>query len=155
MSTFDHTSLIQGINESLATFRKAQPDAMRGFAQLAQASMAEGALTSKHKELIALAIGVTQRCSGCIGFHVKALQKLGATRAELEEMLAVCVYMGGGPALMYTAEALTAMNVHEISRLHDRRGDIMPGVLDPPGQTPIPIVDMLFSQPILVREGDK
>ena len=108
MSTFDHTSLIQGINENLATFRKAQPDAMRGFAQLAQASMAEGALTSKHKELIALAIGVTQRCSGCIGFHVKALQKLGATRAELEEMLAVCVYMGGGPALMYTAEALTA-----------------------------------------------
>ncbi len=108
MSTFDHTSLIQGVNESLATFRKAQPDAMRGFAQLAQASMAEGALTSKHKELIALAIGVTQRCSGCIGFHVKALQKLGATRAELEEMLAVCVYMGGGPALMYTAEALKA-----------------------------------------------
>ena len=70
--------------------------------------MAEGALSCKHKELIALAIGVTQRCSGCIGFHVKALQKLGATRTELEEMLAVCVYMGGGPALMYTAEALKA-----------------------------------------------
>ena len=108
MSTFDHAGLIQGINESLASFRKAQPDTMRGFAQLAQASMAEGALSSKHKELIALAIGVTQRCSGCIGFHVKALQKLGTTRTELEEMLAVCVYMGGGPALMYTAEALTA-----------------------------------------------
>lgn len=73
MSTFDHAGLIQGINESLATFRKAQPETMRGFSQLAQASMAEGALSSKHKELIALAIGVTQRCSGCIGFHVKAL----------------------------------------------------------------------------------
>ncbi|MBT9511169.1 MAG: carboxymuconolactone decarboxylase family protein [Acidovorax sp.] len=108
MSTFDHAGLIQSINESLATFRKAQPDTMRGFAQLAQASMAEGTLSSKHKELIALAIGVTQRCSGCIGFHVKALQKLGTTRTELEEMLAVCVYMGGGPALMYTAEALKA-----------------------------------------------
>lgn len=115
MSTFDHTSLIQGINESLASFRKAQPDAMRGFAQLAQASMTEGALTSKHKELIALAIGVTQRCSGCIGFHVKALQKLGATRAELEEMLAVCVYMGGGPALMYTAEALKAWDTMAVA----------------------------------------
>jgi AhpD family alkylhydroperoxidase len=57
---------------------------------------------------MALAIGVTQRCSGCIGFHVKALIKLGATRAELEEMLAVCVYMGGGPALMYAAEAVKA-----------------------------------------------
>ena len=108
MSTLDHAGLIQGINESLATFRKAQPETMRGFSQLAQASMAEGALSSKHKELIALAIGVTQRCSGCIGLHVKALQKLGATRTELEEMLAVCVYMGGGPALMYTAEALKA-----------------------------------------------
>lgn len=108
MSTFNHAGLIQGINESLAPFRKAQPDAMRGFAQLAQASMAEGTLSAKHKELIALAIGVTQRCSGCIGFHVKALQKLGATRNELEEMLAVCVYMGGGPALMYAAETLKA-----------------------------------------------
>ena len=70
--------------------------------------MAEGAISAKHKELIALAIGVTQRCSGCIGFHVKALHRLEATRAELEEMLAVCVYMGGGPALMYAAEALKA-----------------------------------------------
>lgn len=108
MSTFDHTGLIQDINECLAPFRKAQPDAMAGFGQLACASMAEGALSTKHKELMALAIGVTQRCSGCIGFHVKALHKLGCTRAELEEMLAVCVYMGGGPALMYAAEAIKA-----------------------------------------------
>ncbi len=62
----------------------------------------------KNKELIALAIGVTQRCSGCIGFHTKALQKLGATRQELEEMLGIAVYMGGGPALMYAAETLDA-----------------------------------------------
>jgi alkylhydroperoxidase/carboxymuconolactone decarboxylase family protein YurZ len=39
---------------------------------------------------------------------VKALLKLGCKRQELEEMLAVCVYMGGGPALMYAAEALKA-----------------------------------------------
>ena len=57
---------------------------------------------------MALAIGITQHCSGCIGFHVKALLKLGCSRKELEETLSVCVYMGGGPALMYTAEALKA-----------------------------------------------
>ncbi len=113
MSTFDHVGLMQDINECLAPFRKAQPDAMKGFAQLAQASMTEGAISAKHKELIALAIGITQRCSGCIGFHVKALHRLGATRAELEEMLAVCVYMGGGPALMYAAEAIKAWDVME------------------------------------------
>lgn len=60
------------------------------------------------KELIALAIGITQHCSGCIGFHVKALQRLQCTRAELEEMLSAFVYMGGGPALMYTAEVIQA-----------------------------------------------
>lgn len=108
MSTFEHPELIQGINECLAPFRKTQPETMQGFGQLARASMAEGAVSTKHKELIALAIGVTQRCSGCIGFHVKALHKLGCTRQELEEMLAVCVYMGGGPALMYAAETLKA-----------------------------------------------
>jgi AhpD family alkylhydroperoxidase len=111
MSTFDHTGLIQNINESLAPLRKAQPEAMQGFGQLARAAMAEGAVSAKHKELMALAIGITQHCSGCIGFHVKALLKLDCTRAELEEMLSVCVYMGGGPALMYAAEAIKAWDV--------------------------------------------
>ncbi len=105
MSTFDHSTLIRQINENIAPLRKSQPDAMAGFGQLAKASMADGALSAKHKELMALAIGITQHCSGCIGFHVKALIKLGCTRAELDEMLTVCVYMGGGPALMYAAEA--------------------------------------------------
>ena len=108
MSTFDHPGLIQDINECLGPFRKNQSDTMKGFALLAQAAMAEGAVGTKQKELIALAIGVSQRCSGCIGFHVKALHRLGATRAELEETLSVCVYMGGGPSLMYAAEALKA-----------------------------------------------
>ena len=108
MSSFAHQSLIRDINSALKPFRSSQSEAMQGFAQLAQASMAEGAISAKHKELIALAIGVTQRCSGCIGFHVKALIKLGATRQELDEMLAIAVYMGGGPALMYAAEAVHA-----------------------------------------------
>ena len=108
MSTFEHATLIKNINDNLVPFRKSQSEAMQGFGQLARCSMAEGEISAKHKELIALAIGITQHCSGCIGFHVKALLKLGCTRQELEEMLAVCVYMGGGPALMYAAEALKA-----------------------------------------------
>ena len=108
MSTFEHQDLMNQINGSLATFRKTQSDSMQGFSQLAKYAMADGAVSAKYKELIALAIGVNQHCSGCIGFHVKALIKLGCTRQELEEMLAICVYMGGGPGLMYVAEALAA-----------------------------------------------
>ncbi len=108
MSTFDHKGLVSNINSALGPFRKSQPDAMTAFGQLSRAAMSAGAVSEKHKELIALAIGITQHCSGCIGFHVKALIRLGATRQELEEMLSVCIYMGGGPALMYSAEALKA-----------------------------------------------
>jgi AhpD family alkylhydroperoxidase len=108
MSSFDHTGLIQNINEGLLPLKKAQPEALQAFGQLARAAMTEGSISAKHKELMALAIGITQHCSGCIGFHVKALHKLQCTRAELDEMLSVCVYMGGGPALMYAAETVKA-----------------------------------------------
>ena len=80
-------------------FDPAQP---RGF------SVPNSVFALIERGLIALAIGITQHCSGCIGFHVKALKRLGASRAELEEMLTVCVYMGGGPALMVAAETLAA-----------------------------------------------
>lgn len=108
MSSFDHAGLIQNINAGLLPLKKAQPEAMQAFGQLARSAMAEGNISAKHKELMALAIGITQHCSGCIGFHVKALHKLQCTRTELEEMLGVCVYMGGGPALMYAAETMQA-----------------------------------------------
>ena len=67
-----------------------------------------GELDAKTKELIALAIGVAARCDGCIGFHTQALIKLGVTKLQLAEMLGVAVMMGGGPSLMYAAEAMRA-----------------------------------------------
>jgi AhpD family alkylhydroperoxidase len=108
MHEASYPALTQAINQQLAPFRKSQAATMQGFGAMAKGAMAAGALTEKEKELIALGIGVSQRCAGCIGFHVKALRRLETTRAELEEALAVAVYMGGGPSLMYAAEALQA-----------------------------------------------
>ena len=110
MSTFDHAGLMQDINSCLAPFRKSQSEAMRGFGQLAQAAMAEGAISAKNKELIALAVGVAARCDGCIGFHTKALARLGASTEEVHEALGVAIYMGGGPVAMYAANAVAAFN---------------------------------------------
>ncbi|MBX9711503.1 MAG: carboxymuconolactone decarboxylase family protein [Xanthobacteraceae bacterium] len=104
----DYRAITQGISEFSRELAKLAPDAMKGFYALAKGASAEGRLDKRTKELIALAIGVTQRCDGCIGFHVKALHDLGASRAEVAEVLAMCVYMGGGPALMYAADALRA-----------------------------------------------
>lgn len=88
--------------------RHAIPDVYAGFAQFHGATFGAGALDTKTKELIALAIGVSARCDGCIGFHVKALIRLGVTREQLMETLGICTYMGGGPSLMYAAEAVRA-----------------------------------------------
>lgn len=100
--------LTRDISGQIATLRGDLPAFMKGFADLSKASMAAGALSEKTKELIALALGVAARCEGCLGFHAKALVRLGATKAEVEEALAVAVYMGGGPSLMYSASAMNA-----------------------------------------------
>jgi AhpD family alkylhydroperoxidase len=104
----DYKGITADISQYAVELRKAAPDAMSGFYALSKAALADGAIDKKTKEMIALAIGVTQHCDGCIGFHVKALKGLGATREEIAEVMAMCVYMGGGPALMYAADALRA-----------------------------------------------
>lgn len=106
----DYKQIIGDISQYTAELKKAAPDTMGGFYTMAKAATADGALDKKTKELIALAIGVTQRCDGCIGFHAKALKDLGTTREELAEVLGMSVYMGGGPALMYAADALRAFD---------------------------------------------
>ena len=101
------------ISAALAPLRRSQAGTMHAFHLLAQSSLEAGALPAKFKELVALALGVAAHCDGCIGFHAKALVALGATRAEVEEVLAVAVYMGGGPSMMYCADALTAFDQFE------------------------------------------
>ena len=104
----DYRQLTQGISSSMAGLRQDIPEVMKGFSALAHAATQNGALDKKTKELIALAIGVAVRCDGCNGFHMQALLKLGASKAEIEETLGMAVYMGGGPSLMYAAHAMQA-----------------------------------------------
>ena len=96
------------VSSNLAKLRTDIPDTLRGFSSLAMAAGKDGALDKKTKELIAMALSVAARCDPCLGFHADALVKLGCTRAEFEEMLGMCIYMGGGPSLMYAANALQA-----------------------------------------------
>jgi len=103
-----YTQYTNELSSTIGSLRKDIPNVMQGFSAMAGAALEDGALSKKTKELIALSIGVSGHCKGCIGFHVKALIGLGVTRAELTEALGMAVYMGGGPSLMYAAEALQA-----------------------------------------------
>lgn len=109
----NYPEICKDISNNLRKLRKDIPDTMQAFSALATAATCDGALDRKTKELIALALGVASHCDGCIGFHTQALVKLRATREEIEETLGMAVYMGGGPSLMYAADAIAAFEQFE------------------------------------------
>jgi len=86
------------------------------FVTLHQNALADGALSRKVKELIALAIGIAARCGGCIAAHTHGALMGGASRQEVLEAIGVAVLMGGGPALVYACEALAALEQFEEKR---------------------------------------
>lgn len=108
MSAASYPDLTNAISRQIGNLRKDIPETMKGFSGMAQSACASGTLDEKTKELIAMGIAIALRCDGCIGFHTKTLVKLGTSREEFEEMLGVAIYMGGGPSLMYAAQALDA-----------------------------------------------
>ncbi len=84
------------------------PETTRAFATLSKSVKESDVLPFKTKEFIALGIAVAQGCEPCIGFHIEALVRIGASREEVADALAMALQMGGGPALMYAAKALAA-----------------------------------------------
>jgi AhpD family alkylhydroperoxidase len=89
------------------------PGTMSGFSSLHKAALADGALTKKSKELIALGIAIAACCDGCIAYHVHDSIKAGASRQEVTEAIGVAILMGGGPAMVYGCEALAALEQFE------------------------------------------
>jgi AhpD family alkylhydroperoxidase len=106
--TADWPELTRNLNAMLSDLRAGSPDVMKAFSAMAQAAVAPKALDSKTKELIALAISVATRCDDCIAFHARAAVKHGASEQEVAETLAMTVYMGAGPSVMYASHAFQA-----------------------------------------------
>ena len=83
---------------------------MSAFARLNSEALSPGALDAKTKQLIALGIGITTRCEGCIAYHVHDAIRAGATRQEILETIGVSIMMGGGPAVVFGCQALEALD---------------------------------------------
>lgn len=106
----DWLKLIGAMNGAVRGLRQAHPDVMKSFSEMAKAAHGGEALDTQTKELIALAISVAVRCDPCIAYHVEGALKAGASRAAISETLAMAVYMGAGPSVMYAAKALEAVD---------------------------------------------
>ncbi|HMN85141.1 MAG TPA: carboxymuconolactone decarboxylase family protein [Bauldia sp.] len=111
----DHRATAKTVSDSAAALAAAIPETMRGFSALGKGAYADGALSRKHKELIALALSVASRCDGCVAYHAKRVAELGASRAEVSEVLGVAIQMGGGPSMVYGGEALRAFDTFAVT----------------------------------------
>lgn len=96
-------------NKVMERFQEKSPEKIKRFHQLLEAAEKEGVLDGKQKELIAIALSVTQNCEWCISFHVNNALEAGATEDEIIESAWMAVVMGGSPALMHAGLVLDAL----------------------------------------------
>lgn len=104
----DWPQMAKELSGVIKEVRLGTPEVMKAFSAMASTATSAGALDSRTKELIALAIAVAIRCDGCVAFHAKAAVEQGATRDEVMETMGMALYMGAGPSLMYAAQAVEA-----------------------------------------------
>lgn len=104
----DYPEIATRYHAGYADLAELIPTTTSSFGRVVMDATADGALTTKVKELIAFAIAITVRCDGCLAHHAQAVLKAGATRQEVAEMIGVAILMGGGPSSVYGAEALRA-----------------------------------------------
>src|SRR5207244_12204978 len=82
------------------------PELMKAFWAFDKATVAEGAIPVKYKELIAVAVAVTTQCPYCIDIHSTNARKAGATEAELVEAGMVAASLRAGGAITHATHAL-------------------------------------------------
>ncbi|KGL63369.1 carboxymuconolactone decarboxylase family protein [Polaribacter sp. Hel1_85] len=105
-----YESIIKGMEEIGGKI----PKTMAAFGEMHEKTIANGALSSKTKELIALGIAITVRCDGCIAFHVHDALESGASNEEIMETIGVAILMGGGPSVVYGCEAMEALEQFKV-----------------------------------------
>ncbi|MGB3271530.1 MAG: carboxymuconolactone decarboxylase family protein [Xanthobacteraceae bacterium] len=89
--------------------RQLAPDAEAAFQAFSQKVFAEGALSGKVKQLIAVAVAHTTQCPYCIRSHTKAARRAGATPQELMEAVWVAAEMKAGSAYAHATLMLDTL----------------------------------------------
>ena len=85
------------------------PELQHAFQTFSRKVFGNGALTTKTKQLIAVAAAHVTQCPYCIRGHTKAALREGATREELLEAIWVAAEMRAGAAYAHSVLALDAM----------------------------------------------
>lgn len=86
------------------------PEAASAFHAFSEAVFREGALSRKHKQLIAVAAAHVTQCPYCIRGHTRAATREGATPEELMEAIWVAAEIRAGGAYAHSLLALDALD---------------------------------------------
>ena len=100
--------VLEEMREPVAQLRQAIPGVFKAYADMHHAAMRDGVLSTRVKELIALAVSVTRECDGCIASHARSAVRAGCTAEEVAEAMGVTILLNGGPGTVYGPRALEA-----------------------------------------------
>jgi AhpD family alkylhydroperoxidase len=91
--------------------RDLAPETQAAFEAFSRKVFAEGALSAKMKQIVAVAVAVAHvtQCPYCIKEHTKAALRSGATREELMQAIWVAAEMRAGGAYAYSAPAIATL----------------------------------------------
>ena len=90
--------------------RHLAPDAATAFHDFSKVVFADGALSSKMKNIVAVAVAHVTQCPYCIKGHTRAALAEGATDQELMEAIWVAAEMRAGAAYAHSLIALDVMD---------------------------------------------
>ncbi|MGN6487105.1 MAG: carboxymuconolactone decarboxylase family protein [Devosia sp.] len=89
--------------------RELAPDSEAAFRAFSQQVFADGSLSSKTKQLIAVAVAHVTQCPYCIRGHTKSALRHGATREQIMEAIWVAAEMRAGGAYAHSVLAIDEM----------------------------------------------
>ena len=89
------------------------PEIINTFRAFSHQVFADGALPSKTKELIAVAVAHVTQCAYCIRSHTKRARQKGVSEQEIMEAIWVAAEMRAGGAISHSALAIDTMNEEE------------------------------------------
>jgi AhpD family alkylhydroperoxidase len=78
---------------------------LKRFFNLDTQTYAEGALSSKTKEMLGLVASMVLRCDDCIRYHLLKCEEEGLSTAEVTEIFAVANMVGGSIVIPHTRRA--------------------------------------------------
>src|SRR5438045_9700943 len=96
--------------------RELAPEIYAAFRAFGQQVFADGALPSKTKQLIAVAVAHATQCPYCIRGHTELAMQKGATEQEVMEAIWVAAEMRAGAAYAHSVLAIDAMSERKPKR---------------------------------------